>query len=305
MDNGCAAIDSILDSLAAMADIERRHYMKHDYCQPTATARSPILSGQHRISSDSSSSTNDSSMKNSMSSTSLQDVQDIHQLQLSQSQTPQPSDSSPFRFWRHQMIDWATVVVDSFELDRELVAISMNLLDRYVVHELSKSKAAPITRDDFQLFSMTCLYLAIKMNEPYPRKLGIQSLVNMSRGFYSEADVVLTELDLLKGLKYHVNPPTSTSFVKLLLEIFPQELQTTRMRHTAVTLTELAMTSGTMIGCKESLVGLASILYAARMDNVAEGHLQEFLARVAPAVPVQNDADYEFVYSSLLKAYGF
>ncbi|GKY90938.1 hypothetical protein MPSEU_000066600 [Mayamaea pseudoterrestris] len=320
MDNEQATIDSVLDSLAALVDCEDRHYIvKYDYTsrQPTVSS-SPAAAVASTVLTDdsSSSSSHETLMKNSLSSTSLQDVQEIGRIQQSQSRTAatsqqqqQPHSSTAntnsFRFWRHQMIDWATVVVDSFNMDRELVQMSMNLLDRYVSLELRKPQAAPITRDDFQLFSMTCLYLVIKLNEPYPRKIGIESLVNMSRGFYSETDVSLTELDLLKGLDYRVNPPTSASHVKLLLQVFPKELQSTRLQNTALTLTELAMTAGTMIGCRESLVGLASVVYAARMDGVAESRLQKFMASVAAAVPIGSNADFEQIYQSLELAYGF
>ena len=312
MDQDCSTTaELILDSLATLVECEARNYVKHDYCQQPAAAGALSESSDKRMVSSvavnfAGKDTTTTPMKNSLSSTSLQDVQDIDRLQQSQEQATAPSEAnSSFRFWRHQMIDWATVVVDSFGMDRELVAMSINLLDRYVAHELAKEHAAPITRDDFQLFSMTCLYLVIKLNEPYPRKLGVDSLVNMSRGFYSAEDVTLTELDILKALRWAVHPTTSASYVRLLLDVFPKDLQSNRMQNTAMTLTELAMTGGTMISCKESLVGLASVLYAARMDGVSEKHLQEFISRISSALSIDNAQDFEQLYRNLELAYGF
>ena len=100
------------------------------------------------------------------------------------------------------MFDWACMVVDSFGMDRQNVALSMDLLDRYVAHELARTDVASlpaVTRDDFQLFSMTTLYMAVKILEPFPRKITVQALVDMSRGFYSEIDIQVTEREILVG----------------------------------------------------------------------------------------------------------
>jgi Cyclin, N-terminal domain len=85
-----------------------------------------------------------------------------------------------FGAWRHQMFDWAVMVVDSIGADRESVACCFHLLDRFLVTELRRTRAPPITRDDYQLFCMTCLYIATKVIDPYPHKLSVQTLVDMS-----------------------------------------------------------------------------------------------------------------------------
>lgn len=297
MENDCVSIASIMDSLSALVVTENRHYLKRDYCEQGPNgARCQVSKLPLQDSFD-------PMMKSSPSSSSLQDVQDIDLVQSQQSRCSTQSRPESFLHWRQQMIEWATVVIDSFGMDRELVAMSTNLLDRYMAHELSRPHAAPITRDDFQLFSMTCLYLVIKLNEPYPRKLGVDSLVNMSRGFYSAEDVAVTEREILKALEWHVCPPTSQSFVRLLLDIFPQDMLSTRMQSTAMTLTELGMIGGQMIGFKESLVGLASVIYAARMDAVPESVLQEFVNQMAPVLALDQSDEFENVYRSLEQAY--
>lgn len=208
------------------------------------------------------------------------------------------------------------MVVDSFGMDRELVNMAFHLLDRYMAHELSHHQEdagmtttttttlpATITRDDFQLFSMTCLYMVIKINEIYPRKLGMEALVNMSRGFYSVRDVTLAEQDILKALKWHVNPPTSPSYVRMFLQVFPEHLQSKHMYHIAMTLTELAVAEGKLIGSLQAHVGLASVVYAARLEGVAEDHIQAFLKHIESTVQVHSNADFAHVYRYLEEAY--
>lgn len=294
MDPQDMSMVSFLDTLAALVQTEAQHYGCVDYCQkcilPVPAA--PGADGDVGCCDHS------ESMKNSPSTTSLYDVRDIDRLH------PQPQpEPETFRFWRQQMLDWAMVVVDSFGMDRELVAVAFNLLDRYLTRELSKAKAAPVTRDDFQLFVMTCLYLAIKLNEPYPRKLGVEALVKMSRGFYSAEDITLTEQDILQSLQWRVNPPTSYSFIRIFLDVLPEDMKSTRMQNTAMTLSEVGMSCGTLISSRESHVGLACVLYAARLDSVSEGRLQDFLTTIESVVPSNCSADFDFVYRSLEQAY--
>jgi hypothetical protein len=226
-----------------------------------------------------------SSVRKSPSFASLHDVQEVHRLNkaASPSGSSTPNATLPprdFLFWRQQMYDWACQVVDSFSIEREIVAIAFNLLDRYVAKEEAKSlnthPSLVITRDDFQLFCMTCLYLAVKVMEPFPRKISIQALVDMSRGFYTAKDITVTESEILETLGWHIHPPTSPSFSRLFWQLFPSGV-TAKMRATCGCLTDIALTDGFFIPCKASHVALASVLQAARAEGMPEASIQSFL----------------------------
>lgn len=184
--------------------------------------------------------------------------------------------------WRRQMCSWAYKAVDAFDLDRELVAVAFNMLDRYLATEL-KSDCA-ITREDFQLFCMTCLYTAVKILEP-TRKFSIPALIDMSRGYYCAEDVLETEVEIIDALEWRLNPPTALCFVGELLASIqvPAEFMTCCRLYT-----EMAVMDEYFVPHKASTVAVAAVLTAARQHNYPT---DEILARVDKWMDVNmNDA---------------
>ena len=80
-------------------------------------------------------------------------------------------------------------VVDYYNYDREIAAISLNFLDRYVAKR-------PLDKVTFQLAALTCLYLACKLHAPH--SLCMASLTELSRGYFTEEDVVAMEESILR-----------------------------------------------------------------------------------------------------------
>ena len=165
------------------------------------------------------------------------------------------------------MSSWAYKAVDVFHLDRDLVAVAFNLLDRYLATELKSEDCAIISREDFQLFCMTCLYMSVKILEPTTRKLSISALIDMSRGYYCADDVAETEVDILHALEWRLNPPTALAFVHELLSgggdqksvVVPVEMMDC-CRH----YTEMAVMDEYFVSHKASTVAVAAIWMAAR-----------------------------------------
>jgi hypothetical protein len=212
-----------------------------------------------------------------------------------------PKQQPAFGFWRQQMFNWACMVVDSFGMDREVVAMSFSILDRYIAKEAPRSSTS-ITRHDFQLFSMTCLYLVIKITVPSPRKLGVEALVDMSRGFYSSQDIALTERDILKTLQWHVHPPTAMGFCRLYWSFLSQE-PSAAMQMTCATMTEIIVADPQFVSYKPSAIGLAAVLHAARLDGVDKKTTGRFLSNLEGLVSTRNNQDFDFVYQQLEKLY--
>jgi hypothetical protein len=216
------------------------------------------------------------------------------------SASAKPKQQQPaFGYWRQQMFDWACIVVDKFGMDREVVAMSFSILDRYIAKESSGSSAS-ITRDDFQLFSMTCLYLVIKITVPYPRKLGVEALVDMSRGFYSSEDIAQTERDVLKALEWHVHPPTAMGFCRLYWSFLPQE-PSIEMQMTCATITDITVADPLFVSHKPSAIGLAAVLHAARLDGADKKTTEGFLSNLEGLVSTSNNQDFDFAYHHLEK----
>lgn len=98
------------------------------------------------------------------------------------------STSSNIDIWRERICEWSFQVTDHFDFSREVVAVAVNYLDRYL-------SAFVVDKLKFQLLGMACLHLAIKLYEPGP--LSMKSMVVWSRGFFSEKQMEEMEMKLV------------------------------------------------------------------------------------------------------------
>lgn len=166
-------------------------------------------------------------------------------------------DHSNMRPWRRQMILWAYTSIDVLGYNREIVAVAFSIVDRYLAKKARYH--VPISRVDYQLFCMTSIYIAVKMLEPL-RKLSIESVIDMSRGYYTKEDVVATELDILQSLKWHVNPPTVVSFLRAYLVLVPDS---DSLLGPCLHIVESALADSYFVSQKASSLAKAAILMAA------------------------------------------
>jgi hypothetical protein len=74
-----------------------------------------------------------------------------------------PGDSHIDEYCREQIVEWSFRVVDYFRIDREVVALSLSLLDRFLA-------ICECDRSSFKLAATTTLHLAVKLL--HPCKLG-------------------------------------------------------------------------------------------------------------------------------------
>jgi hypothetical protein len=130
--------------------------------------------------------------------------------------------------WRIQITDWCYSVVDYYEFDREAVAIAMNYFDRYVSSLFIDSGAdeRPISKKNFQLLAIACLDLSLKLHgysdtERVRRTLDTSILAQLSSGVFSVPDIQAMEHKLQEPLCHHLNPPTTLSFIRVLLLLMP------------------------------------------------------------------------------------
>lgn len=120
---------------------------------------------------------------------------------------------------RKSMANWCLQVADTLGFSRETVGLGMSFFDRYLSSRRGKSQEALDSRNKFQLAAITCFYTAVKTYEPVD--LGVDLLVKMCRGFYSEADIIAMECDFLFALDWRVSGPTPMDFVRHLIELLP------------------------------------------------------------------------------------
>eukprot|EP00521_Asterionellopsis_glacialis_P007993 CAMPEP_0195284018 /NCGR_PEP_ID=MMETSP0707-20130614/2377_1 /TAXON_ID=33640 /ORGANISM="Asterionellopsis glacialis, Strain CCMP134" /LENGTH=275 /DNA_ID=CAMNT_0040343311 /DNA_START=637 /DNA_END=1464 /DNA_ORIENTATION=- len=208
--------------------------------------------------------------------------------------------------WRQQMCQWAYKAVQTFRLDRDIVALSFQILDRYLANKLMVSMDVSsslssslqkqqqrsshhhkflLSREEFQLYSMTALYLAVKLLEPC-HKLSMDSLKDMSRGYYSNDDIATAEINILHDLDWYIIGPTPYAFLVKFIEgtsLSSKLKLTTSSTSTCFTSTTTATSSSFMDQCrrytelvvedsfflskKTSSIAIASILLCARQNQ--------------------------------------
>ena len=115
-------------------------------------------------------------------------------------------------FCREQIVEWTYRVVDYFRIDREVVAVSLNYLDRFL-----SSSPETYDRAKYKLAATTTLSMAVKV--VHPQKLGdLGILSDLSRGEFTMRDVANMENVILTKLGWKLHPPTSAAFAMLLLD---------------------------------------------------------------------------------------
>jgi len=171
-------------------------------------------------------------------------------------------------YWRLQMFDWACMVVDGFHMDRfAVLATAFNLLDRFTAIELRRQPSTPISREDYHLFAMTAIYIAVKVLEPYPRKLSLETIAVMSRDFYTPKDLEHMELEMLAALQWRTTPPTAIGFCRELAQFLVVAPAGTDMEHVYSTLCDVTVSDAYFLNYTPSVISLAAILHAARLSG--------------------------------------
>ena len=186
---------------------------------------------------------------------------------------------------REKMIDWKYRVADHYNISREVVAVSTSILDRYVDCRYCDQKT-------FKLAAMVSLHLSAKVN--CHTELSLPKLVQLSRGEFTVVDMQEMEVNLLKTLRYRVNPPTCQTYIQSLIHMVPSshESITRAIYDRSTFFAELSLFDYTFATKQRSLVAIAALLNA--IEGVSEGLASEecekvFLSRI------QQCTDLEFM----------
>uniref|UniRef100_A0A7S3VCP7 Cyclin N-terminal domain-containing protein n=1 Tax=Chaetoceros debilis TaxID=122233 RepID=A0A7S3VCP7_9STRA len=156
--------------------------------------------------------------------------------------------------WREKICEWCYQVVDHFDFNRQVVAIALNYLDRYLA-------LRPVNRKIFQLAAMTCLFIAIKMNES--KVLSLSAFLSLSRGYFQAEHVLAMEHAVLRALSWKVNPPTPIIQAKYLLFILPKNVQRkAEILEITRFLTEISVCDYFFVPHKPSTIAIAALLTA-------------------------------------------
>uniref|UniRef100_A0A7S2V9U5 Cyclin-like domain-containing protein n=1 Tax=Entomoneis paludosa TaxID=265537 RepID=A0A7S2V9U5_9STRA len=190
---------------------------------------------------------------------------------------------------RTKMAAWCYRVVDFCQFDHETVAISMNILDRFMLS--TQGQAAKEDRRTYQLAAMTSLYTAVKIHEPEAMDPAL--IAKISHGTYTEQEVEDMEVQILQGVSWRVNTPTALSFVRECLDLVDNqdldEFERETVYHLAKVQTELAVSEYEFMSIRPSVVAYCSLMNALTSLGVEGCTLQQLWSTIAGAVSIGLD----------------
>uniref|UniRef100_A0A7S3Q287 Cyclin N-terminal domain-containing protein n=1 Tax=Chaetoceros debilis TaxID=122233 RepID=A0A7S3Q287_9STRA len=167
---------------------------------------------------------------------------------------------------RSQMVQWCYAVVDFVHFNRETVLSAMQLLDRFVSTNTSKSINVIADRRQYQLAAMTALYLAIKIHEPQTLEIGM--MVQLGKGAYASSDFYQMEFNMLSALKWHLHGPTATAYLEHLLPLLTLACESGNdrghLRNHAQYYIELSTSDYDLVTVSPSKIAVAAIINSLR-----------------------------------------
>jgi Cyclin, N-terminal domain/Cyclin, C-terminal domain len=187
----------------------------------------------------------------------------------------------------------------SFEFSREVVAVSLNIFDRYLA-----TLGNTCTGDEALLISLAALQIAVKLYET--KRVRLRTLATLSRGQFVPSDIEAMEWKIMEALSFRLNAPTQHSFVDYYLYFIPWEQQGTGATKRGVAglhknvselskyLTELAVCDPFFVSIPNSVVALAALLNVLdelSYNKLSDGARTRFLSDLCLQIRINPYAD--------------
>jgi len=192
--------------------------------------------------------------------------------------------------WREKICQWSYNVVDHFDLPRDVVAVSMDLFDRYLAtrgNECSGNMAL--------LASLTTLHIAIKVHSE--KNIKVTTLASLSRGQFGSEHIEQMEWRIMNALGWQLHPPTLFAFVSHLLMLFPGDVHHSvrkELFEVAIYLAELSVCDSFFVKYPASAVSMAAIINVMEdlpVDRLSTRSRDEFWATLTRNVKGFHPAD--------------
>jgi len=168
-----------------------------------------------------------------------------------------------------------TTVVDHFDFPRDIVSSCMSFLDRYLARHLA-TQPEGIPKHAFQLLAMTCLYIAVKLDQP--RMLSLETMAHLSRGTFTKDQMAAMEMDVLNKLEWHVHPPTPYTFLSYFMQLSKPTSSAGKTYEMARYFVELSVLDYYFVGKRSSTVAIAALLNAVEDAQVYQELAHAFVA---------------------------
>ncbi|XP_063357982.1 G1/S-specific cyclin-E [Cydia amplana] len=109
------------------------------------------------------------------------------------------------------LLDWLNEVCEVYKLHRETFHLTVDYVDRYL------SNTDDVPKGRLQLIGITCLFIAAKVEEVYPPKIG--EFAYVTDGACTTDEILLEELLILKILSWNITPITINSWLNVYMQL--------------------------------------------------------------------------------------
>jgi hypothetical protein len=123
---------------------------------------------------------------------------------------------------------------------------------------------------------MTALYVAVKVNESGER-LCMETLIDMSRGYFSTEDFEEAEMDMVDSLQWRLSPPTANCFMVELWKHYHKEVPEEWVSLCEEIL-EMSVADAYFVPRKKSQLAVAAILLSGEKMWFAPGRIGSVLS---------------------------
>ena len=202
--------------------------------------------------------------------------------------------------WRSKMVNWSREIVSSLGLERSCIELAFCLFDRYLGTR-QEAHITTISRETFQLYSITLLYTSVKMYSS--KTLSVDDMVNICGGIYNKKDIESAELHILEALGWKLCPPLASSFVGYLLALVPvcSGVQRKRLLQRSLDVIDIAIADASLVGERQSNIAVASVVVAAMQADELVGsmepdQIEKFLENVERMTTIRARSDENFQY---------
>lgn len=210
---------------------------------------------------------------------------------------------------RFQMMTWCYDVANFCNLDHNTVEMTMNYIDRFMM--TSSAYDALYNRSIYQLVCMTSLYTIAKVHEL--TCIDLELLCSLSQNLYTDEDFVSMESVMLNAIQWHINSPTTSMYINLLLKLIPTSIipisHHTRIYKRANEQAEYLLRESKMISTKSSVIAYCSLISVLEeMNSSSTNHSILLTTQIALAVHIDSITDemiwiYQHLYGSIKTFY--
>ncbi|XP_038207883.1 G1/S-specific cyclin-E [Zerene cesonia] len=109
------------------------------------------------------------------------------------------------------LLDWLNEVCEVYKLHRETFHLTVDYVDRYL------SNTDDVQKGCLQLIGITCLFIAAKVEEVYPPKIG--EFAYVTDGACTTDEILLEEQLILKVLSWSITPITINSWLNIYMQL--------------------------------------------------------------------------------------